>query len=832
MENLTLPGKVLLLNRCHKLSNLFSFIAFSFALIGILGRILEIPSLTYIHPSLPPMQANTSFALLLCSIGIPILNSRFKMLSFISDFIGATAFLLGAMTLAQYFFGLDLGIDRIFSSTPMTKNWAPGRPAPQTAANFIFLGLSIIFYHYRRIPIIWAQLLTLGVIGNSIFVFTGYVFSTKEFYGFPLKENFIGMAIHTSLAFIFLSMALLLSRPSVGLVSLATSPTRSGFFARKVFYTSVIAPPLLAVLTNIGVILGFYSSYLHVSLFVALLVGLLLWTTWIAAVKAESEELKGLSIFYNLRQSEERFELALNGADLAAWDWNIKTGSVIFNERWAQMRGYTLSEIKPHVDSWLTGIHKDDLPILQAKLKDYFEGVTSDYEAEFRVFTKSGKLIWILDKGKIFQWDVDGKPLRMLGTESEITEKKRIENEQKFLTKAGTILSSSIQYDETLKSVCDLAAGEIADICIVDILDNMACPVKRVVSTRDPALLKTCKELKKDSFYPAKPSLLSSVYESRSTIFIKHVDYKNLGLLFQNQSCHELYKNIHLESIVAVPLIVYGKVVGMLSFFKLAESGPFTKDEVMLAEKLGELAAFSINNANLYNEAKNATKVREEVLAIVSHDLKNPLNTIGLVAQMFRLSKDLDSTKISSLASNLDISTKQMKQLISNLLDFAKLQSGTFSVDLKPTNISEVINDVLGMLKLQINEKHQFIDFEIPTGLPDIPCDAQKLEQVFSNLLGNAIKFSPDGGKIKLQVDQTPEGFLVSVSDTGPGIASDLLPRIFDRFWQPQESRDQGSGLGLSIVKGIIEAHKGRIWVESALGKGSTFAFFLPLKGQ
>ena len=360
----------------------------------------------------------------------------------------------------------------------------------------------------------------------------------------------------------------------------------------------------------------------------------------------------------------------------------------------------------------------------------------------------------------------------------------------------------------------------------------MATPVKRVVSTRDLEKLEICKELKKDLFDPAKPSLISSVCKTKSTIYIKHVDQNDLGLLFQNKSCHEIYKNIKLESIVAVPLIVYGKFVGMLSFFKLAESGPFTKDEVMLAEKLGELAAFSINNANLYNEAKNATKVREEVLAIVSHDLKNPLNTISLVAQMFRLSKELDSSKISSLASNLEIATKQMKQLISNLLDFAKLQSGTFSVDLKPTNISQVINDVLGMLKLQIDEKHQFIDFEIPSGLPDIPCDAQKLEQVFSNLLGNAIKFSPEGGKIKLQVDQTAEGILVSVTDNGPGIPSDLLPRIFDRFWQPQQSTYQGSGLGLSIAKGIVEAHKGRIWVESALGKGSSFLFSLPLKGQ
>lgn len=830
MDTQKLPDKDFLLKLCYRRSNYLSLVALSLAFLTFIGYIFQLPVLTYFHPSLPPMQPNTVMALIMCSVAVFFINSRNRKLAYLSAFLGAIAILLGVLTLVQYYFFHDLGIDQIFSPTPLLNGWVPGRPAPQTAANFILLGLSLIIFHSRRISVLWTQGLTLLALGNSIVVFTGYIFSTKVFFGFPYKENAIGMAINTSLAFICLCLALLFSSASSGLMSLAISPTRSGAFARKFFYTCIVVSPLLAVITDIGMFLGYYSQSMQVSLYITMLVGWLIWTTWIASVKAEKEEIIALNVLNNLSQSEERFELALSGADLGAWDWNIKTGDVVFTERWAKMRGYSLAEIKPHVDSWIAGIHKEDLPVVQSRLRDYFEGKSPEYETEFRVQTKSGEWIWVLDKGKIFEYDVDGKPLRMVGTEFEITSKKRLENEQKFLTKAATILSSSIQYEETIKSVCDLAAEDIADLCIVDIVDTNANPVKRVVSTRDSDKLEICKKLRKDKYDPGKPSIIKSVYESKSTIVIKHVDYNNLDLLFQNKSCHEIYRELKLESIVAVPLILYGNIVGMLSFMRFKDSGAFNSAEIQLAEKLGDLAAVYINNSNLYLEAKQATRVREEVLAIVSHDLKNPLSTVGLVAQMLKHSEKLDSSKMSSLANNLDLSSKQMKFLISNLLDFAKLQSGTFSVDLKPTNLSQVINDVLEILKLQMDARNQNLEFEIPSDLMDIQGDGPKLEQVFSNLLGNAIKFSPEGSEIKIKISQNTEGLLISITDNGPGISPELIPHIFDRYWQPKDSRNQGSGLGLSIAKGIVDAHQGKIWVESASGVGSTFFVFLPFK--
>ncbi len=145
-----------------------------------------------------------------------------------------------------------------------------------------------------------------------------------------------------------------------------------------------------------------------------------------------------------LRQSEERLDLALRGADLASWDWNIRTGEVIRNARWAEMRGFRLEEVKPHVDSWISGMHPDDRPQVQKMLSDYFQGVIPEYEAEFRALTKSGEWIWILDRGKVFSRDENGQPSRMVGTELDITERKRLEEDLRLSeAKSSGIVSIS-----------------------------------------------------------------------------------------------------------------------------------------------------------------------------------------------------------------------------------------------------------------------------------------------------------------------------------------------------------------------------------------------------
>lgn len=188
-----------------------------------------------------------------------------------------------------------------------------------------------------------------------------------------------------------------------------------------------------------------------------------------------------------IRHAEERFELALKGADLASWDWDIATGEVIFNQRWAEMRGFHPAEIRPHVDSWISGIHPDDWPRVDKALTDCFEGRCPDYEADYRVRTKSGQGIWIQDRGKVFARDEAGKPVRMVGTELDITERKRNQNEQAFLAEASTILASSLEFEDTVTGIARLALRQLADCVIVDVVER-GDEVRRILVVHaDPA---------------------------------------------------------------------------------------------------------------------------------------------------------------------------------------------------------------------------------------------------------------------------------------------------------------------------------------------------------
>jgi signal transduction histidine kinase len=170
-----------------------------------------------------------------------------------------------------------------------------------------------------------------------------------------------------------------------------------------------------------------------------------------------------------------------------------------------------------------------------------------------------------------------------------------------------------------------------------------------------------------------------------------------------------------------------------------------------------------------------------------------------------------------------------MLLLISDLLDFSRIQSGTFSVEPHPETLESIILPVIDGMKTVVESRQQSIECCIASNLPKVSADARRVGQVLSNLLSNAIKFTDERGKIVVSARQRGGAIVVSVSDEGPGIPSENLSKVFDRFWQAEETKRMGSGLGLSIAKGIVEAHGGRIWVDSQLGKGSSFSFTLPL---
>jgi len=231
----------------------------------------------------------------------------------------------------------------------------------------------------------------------------------------------------------------------------------------------------------------------------------------------------------------------------------------------------------------------------------------------------------------------------------------------------------------------------------------------------------------------------------------------------------------------------------------------------------------------LYADAREAAAAREEVLQIVSHDLRNPLNNIGMAAELI-LEQAAQTEQRAHTVGIIQRSTERMNRMIQDLLDVAKLETGRLAIETAPVAVSRLLEDATESLAPLAQEKSLRFNTATQDGTPPaVVADRGRILQVFTNLVGNALKFTPAGGEITVTVK--PEAGMVrfGVTDTGTGIPPEQLERIFGRFWQAKPSDRRGLGLGLTIAKSIVEAHGGRIGVYSTVGKGTEFWFTLPV---
>jgi CheY-like chemotaxis protein len=227
---------------------------------------------------------------------------------------------------------------------------------------------------------------------------------------------------------------------------------------------------------------------------------------------------------------------------------------------------------------------------------------------------------------------------------------------------------------------------------------------------------------------------------------------------------------------------------------------------------------------------RKAIHAREHMLAVVSHDLRNPLGTILMsIALLLKAAPGQARTGARRHEEAIHRAAKTMDRLIGDLLDVATIEAGQFTIEPRACPATALVRDALQAQEPLAAQKSLQLRAKADVGDVGVFCDRTRIQQVFSNLIGNAIKFTPEGGSITLRAEVVSGEARFSLSDTGPGIAPDELPRIFDRFCRTNAPSHQGTGLGLSIAKGIIESHGGRIWVESTAGTGSTFFFTLPV---
>jgi len=257
----------------------------------------------------------------------------------------------------------------------------------------------------------------------------------------------------------------------------------------------------------------------------------------------------------------------------------------------------------------------------------------------------------------------------------------------------------------------------------------------------------------------------------------------------------------------------------------------YTATDLILLEDLARRTVGAFENAQLYTHALQAIRSRDEVLNVVSHDLRDPLATILGFSNLFLRQAELKENIICNRqhVEAIQRSAKQMNRLIGDLLDTASIEARHLNVERQACPVDPLISEAMELAQTLASSKALQLKSEIPPDIPPLLVDRRRILQVFANLIGNAIKFTPAGGTITVRAIQIEDKVQCSVEDTGAGISEEELPHIFDRFWQSPATAHMGTGLGLFIVKGIVEVHGGRIWVSSTVGQGSRFIFTLPL---
>jgi signal transduction histidine kinase len=403
-----------------------------------------------------------------------------------------------------------------------------------------------------------------------------------------------------------------------------------------------------------------------------------------------------------------------------------------------------------------------------------------------------------------------------------------------FLAEASELLDASLEYQTTLANVVALAVPRLADYAIIALLTDDGALGWGWSAHRDPAKRPTVERLREylPDLTTNRHPWVEVVHSGRAQI-IETVTDPFLQSIAKDDTHLSLLRDLAPTSYFIIPLAARGRVLGSLLFATDDSSDRRYADrDLAIAAELGRRISLAVDNATLYRKAEQATHMREDMVAVVSHDLKNPLATIQMAVSFLKgeivpndAAHDVERKQLDVIQRSAD----RMYGLIHDLLDTAAIEAGHVRLTRSVVPANELVIDAIELLRPLAAAKHIELLANLPSGLPPIMADAARVLRVFSNIAGNAIKFTPPGGRVEFGVTDVGVALAFSIADNGPGIAASDLPHLFEPYWQAERTKSLGSGLGLPIAKRLIEAHGGEIRVASEVGKGTTFTFTIPL---
>ena len=529
-----------------------------------------------------------------------------------------------------------------------------------------------------------------------------------------------------------------------------------------------------------------------------------------------------------LRQSDERFRLVSRATNDVIRDWDVTSGTLEWNEAAHRVFRRSTRKMGTSAQWWYNQIHPEDRERIVTGMHRVINSVSEYWSDEYRFRRGDGSYATVLDRAYVVRSE-DGAPLRVISSMVDITERKRSEEAQRFLARTTELLDASLDYESTLASLARLAVPTLADYCLIDVVTKDG-GVQRVAAAHADAekekLLSRDERLPADSD-PAEHPALQVVRSGRSVLVPEFTDAV-MGSIAHDEDHRSRLRALGLRSFMVVPLTARGHTLGALTLAAAESERRLSTLDLILAEELGRRAGLAVDNAHLFRQAQQAVRARDDMLAIVSHDLRNPVHTIALSASLALENVGDENPMVRRPVEAIQRAAERMSVLLQDLVEVARIEARGSAVDPRPREVGSLMKEVREMLVPLVNNGSLRLESRAADAIPTVLVDSDRIMQVFSNLVGNSLKFTPAGGTITLGAEPAGREVRFSVSDTGAGIPEDQLPHLFDRFWQANRTDRRGVGLGLAISKGIVEAHGGHIWAESKLGTGSTFFFTVP----
>ncbi|MEP6955530.1 MAG: response regulator [Chthoniobacterales bacterium] len=408
-----------------------------------------------------------------------------------------------------------------------------------------------------------------------------------------------------------------------------------------------------------------------------------------------------------------------------------------------------------------------------------------------------------------------------------------------FLAEASNVLAGSLDYQETFENLARLAVPRLGDLCIIDVGDEEGHLRQVTVAHRDPEQQTRLRELQLHAPEQAGAQHGGArVYQTWKSEFTE-ISAETLDEMFADDDAREFIRGLGPRCLIAVPLLARGRLLGAITIINLDAARTCGASEIALAEELAQRAALALDNATLYQaaqkartEAERANLAKDRFLAMLSHELRTPLTPV-LTSLLHLETEELPESirpALQMIRRNVELEAR----LIDDLLDLTRISKGKVQLSLEIVDAHLLLRSALEICQSDIDQKELALELDLAAEHVLLEADPARLQQIFWNLIKNAVKFTPAAGRVRVGTSNDDEGHLcVEVSDSGVGIDAVSLPKIFKAFEQGERARLGGLGLGLAISKSLVETHHGRLTAESAgRDQGATFTACFPLSDQ